>query len=198
MNYDYIENLVKKSKAGDESSKEMLIDEFRPFIINLSKRTFIPGYDYDDFKNECYRILFRCISLYKTESHRFVAYATNGIKNSINDLIRSSIKTNNIHGSGTAAYDNYVEETYLTGEPKIEEVLCSKYDSDCLKFAMSKLNEEELNLVDYLFFKDMTLKSYSTEKGICYSSAVKMKRFALDKLFMYFNIYVNPRCSKKN
>ncbi len=58
MNYDYIENLVKQCKDGDETSKEKLIEEFRPFIINLSKRTFIPGYDYDDFKNECYRILF--------------------------------------------------------------------------------------------------------------------------------------------
>lgn len=57
MNYDYIEDLVRKSKDGDEVSKEKLIEEFRPFIFNLSKRTFIPGYDFDDFKNECYRIL---------------------------------------------------------------------------------------------------------------------------------------------
>ena len=102
MNYDYIEDLVRKSKDGDKTSKEKLIEEFRPFITNLSKRTFIPGYDFDDFRNECYRILFKCISLYRTESHRFVAYATNGIKNNINDLIRTSIKTNNIHGSGAA------------------------------------------------------------------------------------------------
>ena len=74
MNYDYIEDLVIKSKSGDEVSKEKLIEEFRPFIFNLSKRTFIPGYDFDDFKHECYRILFKCISLYKTESHRFVRF----------------------------------------------------------------------------------------------------------------------------
>jgi hypothetical protein len=43
----------------------------------------------------------------------------------------------------------------------------------------------------------MTLKSYSSKKGICYSYAVKMKRFVLDKLFMYVNIYVNPRCTVK-
>ena len=38
MNYSYIENLVKLSKTGDEYSKEMLIEEFRPFIINISKK----------------------------------------------------------------------------------------------------------------------------------------------------------------
>ena len=39
MNYDYIENLVIKSKDGNEESKEKLANEFKPFIINLSKRT---------------------------------------------------------------------------------------------------------------------------------------------------------------
>lgn len=197
MNYDYIEDLVRKSKDGDEVSKEKLIEEFRPFIINLSKRTFIPGYDFDDFKNECYRILFKCISLYKVESHRFVAYATNGIKNSINDLIRISIKTNNIHGFGSAPYDNYIEETYMTSAPKIEDLLCEKYDSECLKYAMSKLTEDEMDLVQHLFFKKRTLKSYTDEKNVCYSFAVKMKRYVLDKLFMYVNIYINPRCAEK-
>ncbi|MDU1116758.1 MAG: sigma-70 family RNA polymerase sigma factor [Clostridium butyricum] len=198
MNYDYIENLVKKSKDGDEYSKEKLIEEFKPFIINLSKRTFIPGYDFDDFRNECYRILFRCILLYKIESHRFVAYATNGIKNSINDLIRTSIKNSNIHGSGTTVYDNYIEETYKNDEPKIEEVLCSKYDSDCLKYAMSQLTEEELHLVDHLFYQNKTLKSFADKNKICYSYAVRKKRQVLDKLFMYVNIYLNPRCTNES
>lgn len=197
MNYDYIEDLVKKSKDGDEYSKEKLIEEFTPFILNLSKRTFIPGYDFDDFKNECYRILFNCISLYKAESHRFVAYATNDIKNSINNLIRVNIKAKNIHGLESSPFDNYVEETYITSAPKIDELLCSKYDSDCLSYAMSKLTRDEIEIVQHVFFENKTLKSYSAEKGICYSSAVKMKRYVLDKLFMYVNIYLNPRCIEK-
>ena len=197
MNYDYIENLVIQSKDGDESSKEKLIEEFRPFIINLSKRTFIPGYDYDDFKNECYRILFRCILLYKTESHRFVAYATNGIKNSINDLLRRNIQTNNIHGSGAAVYDNYVEETYKTDFPEITDILCSQYDNDCLKYALNELTQDEIDLINHLFYENKTLKSYTDEKCICYSYAVKKKRYILDKLFMYVNIYLNPRCTEK-
>lgn len=191
MNYDYIENLVKKSKDGDEYSKEKLIEEFRPFIINLSKRTFITGYDYDDFKNECYRILFRCILLYKTESHRFVAYATNGIKNSINDLIRRNIQTNNINGYGAAVFDNYVEETYKANVPEITDILCSQYDNDCLKYALNELTQDEIDLINHLFYENKTLKSYTNKKGICYSYAVKKKRYILDKLFMYVNIYIH-------
>lgn len=197
MKYDYIEDLVRKSKEGDESSKVKLIEEFRPFIINLSKRTFIPGYDFDDFRNECYRILFRCISLYKIESHRFVAYATNGIKNSINDLIRKSIKTNNFNGTVATPFDNYVEETYNSDAPQIEDLLCTEYDSDCLKYAMSKLTPDEVDLIYHIFYDNNTLKSYAHKKKLSYSYAVKKKKHALDKLFMYTNIYINPRCTNK-
>lgn len=189
MNYDYIEDLVRKSKDGDVVSKEKLIEEFRPFIFSLSKRTFIPGYDFDDFKNECYRILFNCISLYKTESHRFVAYATNGIKNSINDLIRKNMKSHSIYNpKSTTTFDNYVEETFDSNSPQIEDILCNRYDSDCLKYAMSKLTKDERELVHHLFFEDKTLKAYSTEKCICYSSAVKMKREILNKLLFILTL----------
>ena len=34
----------------------------------LSKRTFISGYDMEDIQNECYRILLRCLSLYKMDA----------------------------------------------------------------------------------------------------------------------------------
>ena len=62
---------------------------------------------------------------------------------------------------------------------------------------MSKLIEDELDLINHLFFEDKTLKSYSDKNEVCYSYAVKKKRYVLDKLFMHVNIYVNPRCSKK-
>ena len=55
MNYDYIENLVRLSKTGDNHSKEKLAEEFKPFIINISKRTFIHGYEFEDIMNECYK-----------------------------------------------------------------------------------------------------------------------------------------------
>lgn len=60
-----------------------------------------------------------------------------------------------------------------------------------------KLTEDELDLINHLFFEDKTLKSYSDKNEVCYSYAVKKKRYVLDKLFMHVNIYVNPRCSKK-
>ncbi len=41
-----------------------------------------------DLQHECYQSLFKCLSLYNLDKHRFVAYATNAIKNNMNDLIK--------------------------------------------------------------------------------------------------------------
>lgn len=128
--------------------------------------------------------------------HRFVAYATNGIKNNINDLIRKNVKINKICGP-SIILDNYVEETLKADIPETAELLCGKYDSECLKYAMNQLSSDELTLVIYLFYENKTLKSYAHEKGLSYSYVVKMKRYVLDKIFMYINIYINPKCSKQ-
>ena len=191
MDYDYIENLVILSKTGDEYSKEKLIEEFRPFIINLLKRMFIPGYEFDDIMNECYIALFKCISLYKTEMHRFVAYAINGIKNNIHDLIRKSLKNSSLNAINIL--DNHVEETYKADIPEITDLLCNQYDNNCLKYALNQLTQDELNLINYIFYLNNTLKSYAYKNQISYSCAVKKKKYILDKLFMNFNIYNNQK-----
>lgn len=41
MNFDYIENLVRRCKNNDETAKEKLTDEFKPLIYNISKKTFV-------------------------------------------------------------------------------------------------------------------------------------------------------------
>ena len=191
MNYDYIESLVRQSKDGDSSSKEKLLQEFKPFIINISKKTFIHGYEFEDIMNECYRILLKCISLYKIENHRFVAYAVHGIKNSINDLIKSNLKKNNISGSSTLMMDSFLENTCRDNEPMIEDILCSRYDHDCLKYAISCLNEEEIDLIRHIFYNKQTLKSYAENKNICYSYAFKKKKQVLNKLLTHINSHIS-------
>jgi len=51
LNFEYIEELVTNCKNGDALSKENLAGEFRPLIFNISKRTFIDGYEIQDIQN---------------------------------------------------------------------------------------------------------------------------------------------------
>ena len=182
MDYDYIEKLVSDCKNGDKNSKEKLIEEFKPYIINISKRTFIYGYEFEDLMNECCTILLRCVSLYNMESHRFVAYATNGIKNSINDIICRSVKNSRTCGASALPLDDFREETFISDTPQTLDILCSKCDSDFLKKSLKQLSQIERDIIYHVFFKEKTLKSFAEQKGISYSYAVKIKRRSLNKL----------------
>ena len=91
MNYDYIESLVIKSKDKEPEATNKLINEFTPYIINISKKTFIPSYTYEDILSECYTSLLVAIKKYDLNRHRFVAYALTTIKNNLWLLAKRNI-----------------------------------------------------------------------------------------------------------
>ncbi|MBD5593432.1 sigma-70 family RNA polymerase sigma factor, partial [Clostridium botulinum] len=157
MDLKYVEMLAKKSKDGDNLSKEKLIEEFRPFIRNLSRKTFIHGYDKDDLENECYKNLFKCLNSYKLGKHRFVA------------------------SSALTLTDN-LEHTLPSNNENLEEMLCNQCDLKILKTAIKNLTEEEQELIDFIFFKNNTVRLYSNLKNLCYSTAAKRKIVALRKI----------------
>ncbi|MBN1049364.1 sigma-70 family RNA polymerase sigma factor [Clostridium botulinum] len=189
MDLKYVEMLAKKSKHGDNLSKENLIEEFRPFIRNLSRKTFIHGYDKNDIENECYKNLFKCLNSYDLEKHRFVAYATNGIKNNLNDLIRKTKNRDNSEGSCALTLSDDLEDALPSNEPNLEDMLCNECDLDLLKYAIKKLTKEEQELIDFIFFKNNTIRLYSNLKNMCYSTAAKRKMDVLKKINKIFSSF---------
>lgn len=187
MDYEYIESLVLKSKNGDTFSKEKLINEFRPLILNIVKRTFLHGYDNDDIQNECYKALFKCLSMYNLDNHRFVAYASNGIRNNINDLIKRSKNRSSSEGSEALTLSDNLEHSLLSSEDSIEDTLCDKLDYESLILSIKKLNKDERELIKFIFFKNNTVSNYAYIKNIPYSTANRMKIVALTKLRKHIN-----------
>lgn len=182
MDYEYIEKLVQNSKKGDKISKEKLVDEFRPLILNIAKRTFLHGYENNDIQNECYRTLFKCLSMYNPESHRFVAYASNGIRNNINDLIKRVKNKSLTEGSEALTLSDNLEESLPSNEDNLEDVLCSKADYEALKSAICSLSKEEKELIKFVFLKNNTLSAFASLKNMPYSTASRKKKIALMKL----------------
>lgn len=183
MNYDYIENLVYEAKTGNNAAKENLVKEFTPLINSIARKSFIHGYDNSDLKNECFITLFTCLQKYQVDSHRFVAYATNSIKNNINDLIRKMVKrNNNLSTSLSEELDTFMSESFAS----LDESLCIKHDYKTLIHIINnKLNTEERELVDFLFIKGNTLVNYAYFKNVSYVTATKRKRTVLKKLKKY-------------
>lgn len=182
MDFKEIEILVAAAKAQNKLSKEKLAEEFKPFIINLSNRTFISGYDTIDIQHECFRILFHCVSVYKLEKHSFVAYATTGIKNSINHLIRKSKTRSSSDGLEALTLSNNLEHILPSTACTLDEMLCDKADYELLKEALSNLTEEEKELIIFLYYKNKSLRTYAYWKNMCYSTACLKKKTILNKL----------------
>lgn len=183
MNYTQIESLVQSSKQGNNTSKELLADAFKPFILNISKRTFINGYDFYDVQSECYKILFNCVSLYKPETNKFVAYATSGIKKSLNDLIKKSKNRSHAEGHEALILCGYLEHLLPSEIPTTEEVLCEKADYEIVISALNNLPSKEKELITYVFLENNTVRAYATLHNINYSTAIFIKNNALKILF---------------
>ena len=187
MDYNHIENLVLLCKSGDAKAKEALALEFRPLILNLSKKSFINSYEFCDITNECYHILFKCVNLYNPHRHRFVAYAANAMKNSVNNLIRISVRRNGAEGPSALILDGKLENMLYLDLKPIDDIIDNKAYKAKLNAAIKNLEFSDKELISYVYFKGFSLKKYSELKGISYSAAVRKKAAVLNKLKMAIN-----------
>jgi RNA polymerase sigma factor (sigma-70 family) len=197
MDFDYIEALVTKCKNNDKLAKEKLAEEFRPLIYNISKRTFIDGYEIQDIQNEAYKSLFKSVSMYNLEKHRFVAYATNAIKNNMSDLIKRIKTRSSTEGSDALSLHDDVEKDLLSQEISTEVLLCEECDFQDLRLALKNLNEEEMDLIDFVFLKNNTVKDYAYIKNMCYSTAIVKKKTILNKIFNNISLYYTNTTTEK-
>ncbi|MBD7911899.1 MULTISPECIES: sigma-70 family RNA polymerase sigma factor [Clostridium] len=180
MNYDYIESLVSLCKSGDIKSKENLISEFTPFIINFSSKAFIDGYDFEDIQNECYITLLHAIEMYNPVSHRFVAYATNAIKNSIYAIVKKSNITKQVQGINTLTFDGDLSSLNANFFSSFEDNLNYKYSSSNFFQLIDTLTPPEKELLVFNMLKQNSLKSYANWKNMpC--STVNNRKISLQK-----------------
>jgi RNA polymerase sigma factor (sigma-70 family) len=189
MDFDYIETLVTRCNNNDEKAKEKLAYEFRPLIYNISKRTFIDGYNPHDIIQECYHSLFKSVSMYNLEKHRFVAYATNAIKNNMGDLIKRTKTRSSTEGNDALSLHDYVENDFPGLEISTETSLCEMCDYEDLRLALKNLNEEEKQFIDFVFFKNYTVLDYANIKDMCYSTAILKKKTILMKILNNISLY---------
>lgn len=162
MDYNEIESLVQLAKANDKNAKEELMVKFTPLILNLSKRSFINSYEFADIKNECYHTLFKCVRFYDLDKHRFVAYATNAIKNSVNFLIRVSIRRNESDGPEAFILDGKLENTIGCDLEDFDSIMLNKVYRNRLTTTLHKLKKKKFKLA-----KDAFIHS---DQGVHYTS----------------------------
>ncbi|MBE6072537.1 MAG: sigma-70 family RNA polymerase sigma factor [Clostridium butyricum] len=182
MDYIYIENLVKKSKANDKIAQEKLLKEFEPFILNISSKTHLNGYDFDDIKSECYKSIAKCLVVYNEDRHRFVAYTINAIKNNLKDLIKSNFKKSSITPCNIVHLTDELESVLKSDDINLDELIINKIDCEILNLSLKKLTPYEQELIEFIFIKGYSLKTYSELKHLSYNKIYKDKQIILDKI----------------
>lgn len=191
MDYKYIETLVKLAKEKDIKAQEILVEEFKPIIYGLTKKVFAPGYEREDLISESYRILFNCIAKYDTSKHRFVAYSINAIKNNFKYILRKSTQRDDHEGLLSGDISTDLEALLKPEECAYEKKESDIIDAQLIKHVFKELNKDELELVNLVVFEEHTVREYAAFKNLNYSTAVKKKKSALDKMKIPFNEFIN-------
>lgn len=71
-------------------------------------------------------------------------------------------------------------------EQMIEDILCDKATLLILQEAMTALNEEEQELIQAIYYKNLTVREIGEEKGVSHMAIVKRHKKVLDKLRKLF------------
>ncbi len=71
-------------------------------------------------------------------------------------------------------------------EQMIEDILCDKATLIILQEAMAELNQKVQELIQSLYYKDLTLREVAKEENISHVAVVKPHKKVLDKLKKYF------------
>ena len=182
MNFNYIESLVTKAKNGDVSAKEIIFEEFRPMILNLSKRTFVHGYDFSDIEHECYATLLKCIKIYDLDKKRFVAYATMAIKNNINYLIKKTCSRSSSEGSEALILNGTLEHVLPSNNELVDVQVTDTILVESLYKYINKLTPQYKDILNFTLINNGSLKEYSKNNNINYPTTVNIKNRALNQL----------------
>ena len=185
MDYERIEKLAERAKS-DSDSKFELIEQFKPFILNLAKNTHVHGYEFCDIKHECYSTLLKCIDRYDISTKKFVGYALTSIRNTIKDILKRSSRRSNSEGIEALILNDCLEYV-LKSDTNLEEAVIKSCETEILGQAICSLTDDEQHMIKYLYFEKHTLTSYAKLKKICYSTATNRRNTALVKLYKYIN-----------
>lgn len=186
MNYNEIEACVIKAKHGDREALLKIIEQFRPFIFKTAHSYNIKSYDTYDLAQAGYIALVNAVSKYKIGSHTFSSYAFNAIKNAFRYAARQNLKCNRDFSLNAPINEADMIDTEfidcIEGDENVEEDILNLEEIQDLRKALTKLTEEELELIIMVYYGGVSLKLYAEKKNLKYLQVIRRKNMILEKL----------------
>jgi RNA polymerase sigma factor (sigma-70 family) len=184
--YIYIDDLISRCKSGDKEAKNLLAEEYYDMAKNLTnqyvRKNTIKEYEVDEIINQCLFKVISSVDKYKLGEKTFTAYAEKVIRNCLEDIGRNVGTLAKTHGYQSLIMDDIFVRTLSNKVDSIEDKIYKKDIYEALKKVLKSLTKEELELIDFIFFKDESVKAYSDYKSIPYMHAIRSRDKTLYKL----------------
>lgn len=138
--------LIKKAKAGDESSFESLILGCQSRAFNIAIRYLKNEEDAMDALQESFIKIFRHLNSFKEDS-RFDTWVYRIVVNTCNDMLRknSNQKITDSIFKTEDERETIIEIPDISGSP--EEVFDKKEKTEHIKACLDKLNQEQKEII---------------------------------------------------
>ncbi|GKX68976.1 sigma-70 family RNA polymerase sigma factor [Inconstantimicrobium mannanitabidum] len=186
MDHKQIEQCVIKAKEGDNEAILMLLDQYKPFIFKTANKYYVSYLDIYDLAQTAYVALINSIDKYKIGSNTFSSYAFQTILNAILDLTRHNIKhSDNVSLNERISNEGNAEFIEcLMSQTDIEDDFIRLENFNELRSALSKLSEDEFELIFLVYYNGVSMKTYAERKNMEYFRAIRKRNKILRKLKM--------------
>lgn len=186
MNHNEIEACVIRAKRGNEEDLLKILEQYKAFIFKTALAFNIKGYDTYDLAQIGYITLINAVTKYKIGSHTFSSYAYTAIKNEFKYVARRNSKASQDLSLNTPLDDSENTNSEfidcIEATENIEEDLIKIENTKEVRQALTKLTEEELELVIMVYYNKVPIKVYAEKKNISYIQAIRRKNKILEKL----------------
>lgn len=191
------EELLKLCKENSEVAKILLINRFTPFIFKCANRSFAHNYDREDFVSEGTIALLKAAEKFDPSKGNFTSYAMRAISNSMYDLMRKGIKTEDNLSFEYSNEDGLSFQEIIASDECVEKCYEEKQLKYLLRKAVCELPSEEKDLIVTVYFnncsKFLTLKDYSKIKNMKYSKVLRLNKESQKRLKKQLENPINMR-----
>lgn len=186
MNHNEIEACVIRAKTGSSEDLLKILEQYKPFIFKTAQQFNIRNHDMYDLLQIGYVALINAAMKYRTGSHTFSSYAYNAVKNEFKYTARQNSKFSNdlslntpvnTEGNIDTEFINCIESS----EDLQEDIIHFEKVKE-VRSAVSRLPEDDMELVIMVYYSGISLKTYALKKNVSYFQAVRKKNKILEKL----------------
>jgi RNA polymerase sporulation-specific sigma factor len=181
-------SIVIQAKEGNSNAMMTVIEKFTPFILKQCKNIYIKDYEIEDLIQIGVISLINAVKHFKVENKKdFTGYAICSIKNNYKSEIRQKCRFKyEISLNSSSNIYNMIE---MFPSPEVIEDDClSKMQVQQLHTYIRRLEVEDQELIQWVYIKQKSVKSFSRMKDLGYEACIRRKKAIIKKLRSMFKV----------